>query len=101
MNRQRLLKDLKRVNEYVKYLSENEHRNFNVTGPSGDYLMPFFEGDSPEEGPGFVRPIEHPTGLFVYYLRMKNIIEKALNGRLTRDEFHANAPEYLEELVIN
>ncbi len=98
MNREKLEGDLAKVKSYIRYLSENENRNFDVTGPSTDYLMPFFWFDQ-EEG-GFVRPIENSNGLFMYYLRIKTVLEKALEtGSLSEDELPRGAPEYLEELV--
>lgn len=55
--------------------------------------MPYFWDE-------FVRPINHLNGLFMYYRRIKEALEHALEyDFIPEEKLPRYAPEYLEELV--
>jgi len=89
-----MLKDLKTVNSYLKYLRGHPDSNFDVTGPGRDYLMPFFWEE-------FVRSLDNHNGLFVYYSEIKEALEHAIvHCFIPEKKLPRYAPEDLEALVI-
>jgi hypothetical protein len=61
--------------------------------------MPFFWYEQ-EEGRGFVRPLGHKNGLYMYYQTRKELIEKALREEnFSSNEIPDNAPLELKALA--
>jgi len=89
-----MLRDLKIVNDYLKYLREHPDKNFDITGRGKSYLMPFFWEE-------FVRSSDSPNGLLVYYSEIKEALESAfVHCFIPKEKLPRYAPKDLEVLVI-
>ena len=94
MDRIQLTHDLDTVDTNLEYLKEHPDRNFDVTSRGKDYLMPYFWDE-------FVRPLDNPNGLFMYYSEIKEALEHAIvHDFIPEKKLPRYAPEYLEVLVL-
>lgn len=96
MRKSQIIKDLDEVEKYLFYFLDPKHpehqrNNFKVV--RGNYLVPEIENEE-------VMPMNHSSGLFMYYRRIRDILNLTLlTGSIKEDELPEGAPEYLEELV--
>ena len=90
-NLEKLEEDLKIVEEQLEYLHDHQKNNFRVDDPF--YLNPSFYNGRP-------LPMNHSLGSFIYFYRIKEVLEKALHdGYISEDSLPEDAPSYLEDFV--
>ena len=84
---------LRIVNKFLVYLDKHPDRNFDVTGPGKNCLIPYFLEE-------FVSSIDNSNCLFKYFIRTRKFLIKTLKeGFISESELPRGAPEYLEELT--
>ena len=92
MSREQILRDWKQADEVIDFISKNQGNNYQAR-ISDHYLKPEYNKKA-------IMPLRHPDGLFIYFINVRKILNKALNqGFIEECELPYNAPTYLEELV--